>query len=150
MIHPTVQLSADLYIHAAREAIWARFCHVTDWPRWRADITNARWVYGHTWQEGAQFTLQPVGSGAAQPLTFIIRMVVPADTTVWESVNTSQGMVYSLHLADQVGGCKATLRVTFHGWGSLLKRLTSAGEKAKVYTLLAALKAAVERPDARR
>ena len=33
MIHPTFQVTAELYIHAARAAVWARFCRVTEWPR---------------------------------------------------------------------------------------------------------------------
>lgn len=147
MIHPTFQVSEELYIHAAREAVWDHVTRLRDWPQWRTDVTKATWVQGQRWQEGAQFALYSADGG--QPQQFIIRMVVPADTTVWES-SSSQGMVYSLHLVDQVGGCKVTLRCTFHGWGSLLKRLNAAGERTGLHAALATLKTAVERPDSRR
>lgn len=150
MIHPTFQITEELYIHAARAAVWSRFCRVPDWPRWRADVAKATWVRGQSWQEGAQFTVSAVNNSPAQPQTFTIRMAVPDDTTVWENSNPGQGVVYSLHLTDQVGGCKVTLRCTFHGWGSLLKRVTATSEKAHLHTVLAALKEALERPETRR
>lgn len=149
MIHPTFQVNEEIYIHAAREAVWARWGRVGDWPRWRMDVSQATWVTRQQWQEGATFALQSTNGNAAE-LRYLIRMVVPADTTVWETGSGGQGMVYSLHLADQVGGCKVSLRCTFHGWGSLVKRLNTAGEKAKLQTILTALKTAVERPDSRR
>lgn len=150
MIHPTFQVTAELYIHAARAAVWVRFCRVTEWPRWRADVAKAAWVQGHSWQEGTRFTIVSANHTAEQPQIFTIRMAVPDDTTVWENSNSSQGAVYSLHLADQVGGCKVILRCTFHGWGSFLKRLSAASEKAHLNTLLTALKEAIERPETRR
>jgi len=136
MVQPTFQVSAEIYIHAARAAVWDRFRRLTEWPRWRTDVAGAHWLQDQTWAEGAQFAVRPTGMGMTQPVTYIIRMVVPADTTVWENSSGGQGAVYSLHLSDQVGGCKVTLRCTFHGWGSLLKRLTSAGEVAKLRTFL--------------
>lgn len=148
MIHPTFQVSEEIYIHVAREAVWARWIRLGDWPRWRADVNQAKWLAKEAWQEGASFVIHPADGGATQE-DYLIRMVVAVDTTVWES-NSSQGAVYTLHLADQVGGCKVTLRCTFHGWGSLLKRFNSAGEKARLHGLLTALKTAVERPDSRR
>ena len=149
MIHPTLQVNEDNYIHAAREAVWERFCRVRDWPRWRSDVTKTAWVQGQAWQEGAQFAVY-TADNVAQPTAYIIRMVVVANTSVWESSSLGQGVVYSLHLADQVGGCKVTLRCTFHGWGSLLKRLTLESEKAKLHTILAELKEAIERNETRR
>lgn len=147
MIHPNFQVATDLYIHAARAAVWSRFCWISEWPRWRADIAEAAWVYGHTWQEGAQFT---VTSPGARPEVFTIRMAVPDDTTVWESESTGQSMVYSFHLTDQVGGCKVSLRCTFHGWHSLLKRVNTNAEKARLHAVLTELKEMVERPETRR
>lgn len=147
MIHPNYQITTDLYIHAARAAVWSRFCRVSEWPRWRVDVVQATWVHGHTWQEGAQFTVSTPTSG---PESYTIRMVVPDDTTVWENNSTGQGLVYSLHLLDQVGGCKVTFRCTFHGWGSLLKRVAAGAERARLHTVLTALKEVVERPETRR
>ncbi len=149
MIHPTFQVNEEMYIHAAREAVWAHWVRVGDWPRWRTDVSRATWIAGQPWQEGASFVLQPSGAGAGEE-RYLIRMVVPADTTVWETGRGGQEMVYSLRLVDQVGGCKVLLRCTFHGWGSLLKRLNTAGETARLQAMLAALKVAVERPDSRR
>lgn len=150
MILPTLQVTEEIYIHAAREAVWAHFCRVMEWPRWRTDVAKASWVQGQTWQEDAQFTIQPTRQGAMQPIIYLIRMVVPATTTVWEDPRSGQEVVYSLHVTDQVGGCKVILRCTFHGWGSLLKRLTGAAERAKLRAILADLKEAVERPESRR
>ena len=149
MIHPTFQVKAELYIHAAREAVWAHVTRLRDWPQWRSDVAKTAWVQGQRWQEGAHFAIDPADS-TAQPQRFIIRMVVPADTTVWESTVGSQTVVYSLQLVDQVGGCKVSLRCTFHGWGSLLKRLNSGGESTKLQAFLTALKTAIERPESRR
>lgn len=149
MIRPTFQVKEELYIHAAREAVWAHVTRLRDWPQWRSDVAQASWTQERGWQEGAQFALYPADS-PAQPQHFIIRMVVAADTTVWESREGGQAVVYSLQLVDQVGGCKVSLRCTFHGWGSLLKRLTSVGEAAKAQAFLTALKVAVERPESRR
>lgn len=147
MIHPNYQIATDLYIHAARAAVWSRFCRVSEWPRWRIDVDKVTWVRGHTWQEGAQFTVFNPTTG---PETYTIRMAVPDDTTVWENNSAGQGLVYSLHLTDQVGGCKVTFRCAFHGWGSLLKRVTAGVEKARLHTVLTALKETVERPETRR
>lgn len=143
MIHPTFQITAELYIHAARAAVWARFCRVTEWPRWRADVAQVTWIHGHTWQEGAQFTVSATTPNAV-PETFTIRMVVPDDTTVWENSSAGQGLVYSLHLTDQVGGSKVSCRCTFHGWGSLLKRMNAGAEKARLDSFLTALKETIE------
>ncbi|GEM_PF-1887823 len=147
-MHPTLQVMEEIYIHAACAAIWARFARLPDWPSWRSDISRATWVQGQTWQEGATFTLHAAGGGSS-PITYLIRMVLPADTSVWESITLGnamdQGAVYSLHFAEQVGGCKVSLRCTFHGWGSLLKRVTAAREKAKLHAILADLKAVMER-----
>ncbi len=140
MMHPTLQVTEELYIHAACEAIWQRFIQLPDWPRWRSDLRDAQWVQGQSWQEGNSFSLHE-SNNAGQAATYLIRMVVPADTSVWES---SVG-VYSLNLAEQVGGCKVTLRCTFHGWGSLLRRLTVAREKANLRAVLTDLKAVMER-----
>jgi len=147
MMHPTLQVREEIYIHAACAAIWSRFTRVSDWPSWRTDSSHATWQQGQTWQEGAQFTLQE--RGTASPVTYIIRMVVGGDTTVWESSQTGNqsdpGVVYSIHLVEQVGGCKVSLHATFHGWGSLLKRLASSREKAKLHAILVDLKAVMER-----
>lgn len=148
MIHPTLQVTAEIYIHAAREAVWARFCRLTDWPHWRADVAQTSWVRGQSWTEDARFRVQPAGGGSASD--YLIRMVVPADTTVWETGDAGQGMVYSLQLTDQVGGCKGTLRCTFHGWGSLLKRLNQASEAARLHAILNDLKEASEQGGPRR
>lgn len=147
MIHPNYQIATDLYIHAARASVWERFCRVSGWPRWRADVTQAAWVRGQAWQEGAQFMVASPHAGSE---TFTIRMAVPDDTTVWENNAAGQGSVYSLHLVDQVGGCKVSLRCTFHGWGALLKRVTAGAERDRLQTVLIALKEAVERPETRR
>lgn len=149
MIHPTFQVNEEIYIHAAREAIWERWIRIGDWPRWRMDVRQATWLTGQQWHEGATFALQSTDGSAAEQ-RYLIRMVVPADTSVWENGRGGQEMVYSLRLVDQVGGCKVLLRCTFHGWGSLLKRLNPTGEKARLQAILAALKVAVERPDSRR
>lgn len=147
MIHPHYQITTDLYIHAARAAVWSHFCRVSGWSRWRADVTQAAWMRGQSWQEGAQFTVASPHAGSE---IFTIRMAVPDDTTVWENTTASQGSVYSLHLTDQVGGCKVSFRCTFHGWGALLKRVNAGAEKARLHTVLVALKDAVERPETRR
>ncbi|MCE7981193.1 MAG: hypothetical protein DYG89_08390 [Caldilinea sp. CFX5] len=149
MIHPTFQVSEEIYIHAAREAVWARWIRIGEWPRWRSDVSLAKWLDKEQWREGATFVLQPA-NGVVTQQRYLIRMVVPADTTVWENNSRSQGVVYTLHLADQVGGCKVALRCIFHGWGSLLKRFNAVGEKARLHTLLTALKMVVEQPDSRR
>lgn len=149
MIHPTFQVKEELYIHAAREAVWAHVTRLSHWSQWRSDVAKTAWVQGPRWQEGAQFAIYPTIS-TTQPQHFIIRMVVQADTTVWESSGGGQTVVYSLQLVDQVGGCKVSLRATFHGWGSLLKRLTSVGEAAKMQAFLTALKTDIERPESRR
>lgn len=141
MIHPNYQIATDLYIHAARAAVWARFCRISEWPRWRTDVAQAAWIHGHTWQEGAQFTISSPTTGQE---TYTIRMAVPDDTTVWENNRAGQGLVYSLHLTDQVGGCKVIFRCTFHGWRSLLKRATAGAEKARLHTVLTALKETIE------
>ncbi|MEZ4868407.1 MAG: SRPBCC family protein [Caldilineaceae bacterium] len=150
MIHPTLQITEELYIHAAREAVWARFCRLGDWPRWMPGVSQATWVTGDHWQEGARFTVQQQHSGIQETVHYVIRMAVPADTGVWERLEGGAPIVYSIHVADQVGGCKVRLRCTWHGWGTLLRRLNRAYEAERLRAILAGLKEAIERDGPRR
>ncbi|MBX3015309.1 MAG: SRPBCC family protein [Caldilineaceae bacterium] len=143
MIQPTLQVTATQYIHAARAAIWERFCRLADWPRWRTDVAQATWVQGTTWAEEAQFRLTPTPQGST-PSQYMIRMVVVDDTTVWERVGAGPTVVYSLHLDDQVGGTKVTLRSNFYGWHSLLQRVRYQSEAASLRAILDDLKREVE------
>ncbi len=138
MIRPQTKIQADLYIHAAKEAVWQKYTQVHDWPTWQPNVSAVAWRQGDRWQEGAQFAVHDGQGGTA---TYIIRMVVPNSVTVWEAMNPAVSTVYSFHVADQVGGCKVTFSATYHGLGALTLWLQRGHRRRQLQATLEALKA---------
>lgn len=141
MIRPRTKVHAELYIHAASAAVWRRFTQLQEWPTWYPDVIATQWREGVGWQEGATFQVQANGERTTQ---YVIRMVSSESVTVWEAVNPALTVVYSLHCADQVGGCKVTLTATYHGMAAL--SLWARGQRQRRLTaILAALQQTFER-----
>jgi len=143
MIRPQKRIQADLYIHAAKEAVWQKFTDVRDWPTWQPAVSAVRWQQGDRWQEEAQFAVR---DGQGRVTTYIIRMAVPGSVTVWEAMNIATSTVYTLQTADQVGGCKVTLSATYHGLGALTSFLQYGHRRQQLQATLQALKAYFGRP----
>ena len=141
MIWPSTTLNAEIHIHAARLAVWEKFIRLREWPQWRNDVQATQWQSGERWQEGACFVIQQ----ALQHRGYLIRMVSVGNVTVWETTDGATAAVYSLHLSDQLGGCKATLRCTYHGFGAVGALLGRRGQNQQLRDQLAALKQAIER-----
>ena len=141
MINPRSQISTELYIHAARAAVWQKFTQLHGWPTWQPTVSAVQWDEGDGWQEGAHFQVRT----GSQQLRCVIRMVSPETATVWEVLNAAHNAVYSLHCTDQLGGCKVTIRATYHGVAVLLLWLQRGRRQNELQTLLAALKAYFER-----
>ena len=115
MINPTLQVSADLYIHAAAAAVWQKLSRLEEWPRWNSQILEARWLQGDAWQEGSVFQLRHKSLFGTTTTTATVRMCVPGDTVVWESTGAGMTIVSGAQFRDEVGGCKLTARHTYHG-----------------------------------
>ena len=137
-------VTAEVYIHAARAAVWDKFTQLTDWPRWDSSILAARWVSGGAWQENARFELRQQGGFGATTTIAVIRMVVPGDTTVWEAETNAQ-IVHSAHFRDDLGGCKVQLRDTYHGLAVLTHWPWRGSQQSRLEARLHALKAYIER-----
>ncbi len=142
MIDPTLLIEAEVYLHAARAAVWEKFIGIGEWPRWQLNLLAARWVKDASWQEGAHFALERQGWWGRHSEQAVIRMAVAGDTTVWESSGVGLHTVHSAHLSDDLGGCKLRWRQTIHGplvvaryWGQGRARsgLASALGEFKAY-----------------
>ena len=116
MIKPQSQISAELYIHVARAAVWHKFTQLHGWPTWQPMVDAVQWDEGDGWQEGSRFQVR----SGSRHLQCIIRMVSPETVTVWEVVNPAHSAVYTVHCTDQMGGCKVTMRATYHGVSAVL------------------------------
>lgn len=145
MINPTLTVESDIYIHAARGAAWEKFTDLTLWPHWDPSVLAAQWQRGNRWQEGATFAVQQQRGWGTRNLQAVIRMVVPDDTTVWESGGSGQQVVHSAHLTDDLGGCKIRLRETYHGPWVFALYLMRGQQRARLETTLREFKAYVER-----
>lgn len=141
MIWPSTTRNAEMHIHAARLAVWEKFTRLRDWPLWRGDVQAAQWQSGERWQEGAHFVIQH----ELQRRHYLIRMVSVGNVTVWETADGAPATVYSLQLNDQLGGCKATLRCTYHGFGAVGALLGGGRQKQQLRDQLTALKQTIER-----
>ncbi|MCB0064730.1 MAG: SRPBCC family protein [Caldilineaceae bacterium] len=144
MINPQSQVSAELYIQAARAAVWQKFIRLPEWPDWQPAVQAAQWTDGGTaggWQEGAHFQI----TQGQQVLHGVIRMVATESVTVWEVMDPALNAVYALHCTDQLGGCKVTLRYTVNGMRVLLFWLQRGRRQRQLSATLEALKAHVER-----
>lgn len=137
MINPNSQISAELYIHAARAAVWRKFIELDDWPHWQPAVRAVQWDENDGWREGARFQVEK----DSQRLRCVIRMVSPESVTVWEVLNPALNAVYTLHCTDQLGGCKVTIRCTYHGVAALLLWIQRGKRLRELQALLAALKA---------
>ncbi len=138
MIRPQTKIQADLYIHAAKEAVWQKYTRLPDWPTWQPHVAAVQWQQGDRWQEGAQFEVR---DRQGRRVTYVVRMVVPGSVTVWETLNPAVSSVYSFHVADQVGGCKATFSATYHGLAALTLWLQRGQRRQQLQATLDALKA---------
>lgn len=141
MIWPSTTLNAEIHIHAARLAVWEKFTRLREWPAWRNGVQAAQWQTGERWQEGARFVLQQ----DTQRRGYLIRMVSVGNVTVWETTDSATAAVYSLQLNDQLGGCKVSLRCTYHGFGAVGALLQRSRQNQQLYEQLAALKQYIER-----
>jgi hypothetical protein len=137
MIKPTTKIQTDLYIHAAREAVWQKFIRLHEWPAWQPNVSTVQWQQGDSWQEGAHFAVR---ASQGQAVNYVIRMVAPARVTVWETLNPALNTVYTLHCADQVGGCKVTLSCTVHGFAALATWVQQGRRRHQLHAQLEALK----------
>jgi len=118
MISPKFSITAEVYIHAARGTVWQKFCQLQEWPRWNRQIIAAHWLDKQTsteWLENARLQIQTPGRWGTRRETAVVRMVVPADTLVWESSAPGVNIVHSIHFADELGGCKLRARNAYHG-----------------------------------
>ena len=148
MISPSLTLEAALYIHAARGAVWEKFCQLTDWPRWNPAVRSARWlepVPQGQWQENARFQVEEQGRFGVTLSVAIVRMVLLNDTLVWESAAPSLHIVHSAHFTDELGGCKFLVRKTYHGLATLPLFLWHGGQQRQLEQSLRNLQAWVER-----
>lgn len=145
MINPTLTVESDIYIHAARGAVWEKFTDLDTWPRWNPSVLVAQWRSGNRWQEGATFSIQQQSRWGERTRLAVIRMVVPDDTTVWESGGGGQQTVHSAHLTDDLGGCKIRLRETYHGPWVFALYLGRGQQRARLETALREFKAYIER-----
>ncbi len=145
MIWPSTTLNAEIHIHAARLAVWDKFTRLREWPQWRSDVQVITWQNGDRWQEGAHFSMQQ----GDQRRAYLIRMVSHGNVTVWEEEGGALSPVYSLQLSDQLGGCKVSLRCTYHGFGVLGALLQRARQQQQLRELLEALKRLIERKESR-
>jgi len=136
MFNPRAQISANTYIQAARPAVWEKFTRLHEWPRWQPAVEATQWETGHGWQEGNRFRL--TGSGHVDHC--VVRMVSPGSVTVWEVDVPARSAVYTLHCTDQLGGCKVTLRCTYHGVAALWLWLQRGSRQRALQATLTALK----------
>ncbi len=85
MADPIFQVESELYIHAARGAVWQAFTRLDEWPRWNSEIVATRWVEGEPWQEGSIFELRHRSLfNRVTSTEAILRMVSPTRTATWE------------------------------------------------------------------
>lgn len=144
MITPTHTISAEIYIHVARGTAWQKFIQISEWPRWNASILAAHWLTGDSWQEGARFQWRQQNRFGVATTPAIIRMVVPGDTTVWES-ETGRPIVQSAHFNDTLGGCTVQFRYTGHGLAVFANYLSQGSIQRRLEKNLLAFKQYVER-----
>ena len=138
------QVQDELFIQAAREAVWRKFTRLHEWPLWNSEILAADWVSGEPWTEGARFSLRHRSLLGETTTVAVLRMVSPGRAAVWESQALGMTIVNSANFADDLGGCKLTARHAYHGAGSLVLRVFKARQQATLARAMRELKTVVE------
>lgn len=142
---PVFQVQSELYIHAARGAVWQAFTRLADWPRWNSEILAAGWLEGKPWQEGSIFELRHRSLFNAVTTTqAVLRMVAPESTAVWESNAGGMQVVHTVNLRDDLGGCRLSARHAYHGAPAYGLRLLAGRQQAKLDHAMRELKEYVE------
>ena len=145
MADPIFQVESELYIHAARGAVWQAFTRLDEWQRWNSEIVATRWVEGEPWREGSIFELRHRSLfNRVTSTEAILRMVSPMRTAAWESAAGGIQVVNSATLRDDVGGCLLTARHAYHGRAAHGLRLLAGRQQAKLDNAMRELKAYVE------
>ncbi len=136
---------ADVYIHAASPAVFRAFSDITRWRDWYPGVLGARWVDGEPWDENARFAIETRNVlGATTAGEAIVRMSVLDDLLVWENNVPGLSVVATARFEDEVGGCKLTLRKTYHGPLAVGMTLLGARQRRMLTEGLGRLKQRVE------
>jgi len=139
------EIVADEYIHAAPAAVYRRFVDIAAWPSWFPGVASTTWLADATWRENAQFRLRlrnPLGVMGQGVAT--IRMNVPNSVAVWETAMPGFTVINTARFAEEVGGCKVTLRQNVHGALAWLTPFLRGAQSRALAEGLATLKQAVE------
>ncbi len=141
------QVESTIYIHATPPAVWLQFARLEEWPRWNSEILAAEWLQGEKWHEGSVFVLHHHSLlGSTKRTTATLKMVVVAQSVVWESQSMGITVVNSARFADSTGGCRLTARHSYHGALSLPLRLFRQRQQHALEGAMRELKEAVEEP----
>lgn len=138
------QVQDEVYIQAAREAVWRKFANLQDWPRWNSEVLETEWISGEPWVEGARFALRHRSLLGVTTTEALLRMVSPARAVVWESSVMGMTVINSANFADDLGGCKLTAKHAYHGAGALVLRLFKARQQRILAQAMRELKSYVE------
>ena len=141
-----MQIEREIYVHAARDAVWQKYCRVEAWPSWAPAVTNVTWPLGATWAEGTDFQVKRrIALGFDVSFDATIQMSVPGSVTVWEGRAPALIVVSSFQVTDSLGGSNAQLQMTYHGPGALFLLLLRAPLTSQISTALSRFKTYVER-----
>jgi hypothetical protein len=141
-----IATESDVYIHAAPAAVYRRFTDIDDWANWYPGVLGARWTRGVDWQEDAQMALRVRNLlGATVESVATVRMSVPNSTLVWENAMPGLNVVCTARFAEEVGGCRLTIRKNYHGLLAFLMPLLQSRQRSMLDEGLATLKRTIEK-----
>ncbi|MEZ4712929.1 MAG: SRPBCC family protein [Caldilineaceae bacterium] len=138
-------MQADIYIHAAPTAVYAKFSNIDNWSAWYPGVVAARWVAGEPWQDNARFvtTVRNV-LGLQSRAEAVVRMSSPGRLLVYENSMSGLQIVASVSFEEDVGGCKLSIRKRFYGPLAFLMTLLGARQQRLLETGLSNLKVQIE------
>lgn len=138
-------MQAEIYIHAAPAAVYAKFANIVNWSTWYPGVVSARWVQGEPWQDNARFvtTVRNVLGMHAQTEA-VVRMSSPGRLLVYENSMIGLQIVASVSFEEEVGGCKLSIRKRYYGPLAFLLTLLGGRQRGLLETGLANLKMQIE------
>ncbi|NJN82484.1 MAG: hypothetical protein HC802_09560 [Caldilineaceae bacterium] len=138
-------IQADIYVHASRGAVWRHFGAISLWPEWYPRVLSVRWIEGEPWSEDAVMQVFVKNSlGMTASGLGVVRLCLPEERAVWENAMSGLTTVCIARFEENVGGCKLTLKKSYHGVGAVAIPLLKNGQRRALTQALQNLKKIVE------
>ena len=105
-----MQVKVDTFIQSSRARVWSVFVQTESWGIWQQEMHRAIWIQGEPWQDGSVIEIgHRLGTKLAR-----VRLVAENEMAVLEIRTWYASVVNVFEIADSVGGCRVSIKETWH------------------------------------